>query len=112
MSPTRQIFLNILAPSSRVLCVLLCGVVVDRWVVGALGKHEFGLHGVSGGMTIIVLLAFTMRLVRVGNAAVGGSSMWAEIMGEEYYCGNLLWQSCRTVLSSTAKSLMRGRRVG
>ena len=35
-------------------------------------------------------------LVRDGNAAVGCSSMWADTMGGEYYCDNLLWQLCRT----------------
>ena len=38
-------------------------------------------------------------LVRDGNAAVGGSFMWARTMGGECYCGNLLWQSCRTIFS-------------
>ena len=74
-------------------------------------KSVFGLYGWVGGMKLIALLAFTMRLVCGEDAAAGCSPMWADTMGGEYYCGNLLWQSCRTVLSSTAKSLMRGRRV-
>ena len=37
-------------------------------------------------------------LVRGGNAAVGCSSMWADTMRGEYYCGNLLWQSSLTPL--------------
>jgi hypothetical protein len=32
-------------------------------------------------------------LVRGGNAAARCSSMWADILRGEYYCGNLLWQS-------------------
>ena len=37
-------------------------------------------------------------MLRGGNAAVVGcSSMWTGIMGGECYCGNLLWQSCRTL---------------
>lgn len=47
----------------------------------AVGKSEFGLYGVAGGMTVIELLAYTMRSVRGGIAAVGN----------ENYCGNLLW---------------------
>lgn len=39
-------------------------------------------------------------LVRSGIAAVGCSSLWAGTMGGEYYCGNLLWQSCRTFYPS------------
>ncbi len=36
-------------------------------------------------------------MLRGGNAAVVGcSSMWTGIIGGECYCGNLLWQSCRT----------------
>ena len=40
------------------------------------------------------------RLVRDGNAAVGRLSVGAGIMEGENYCGNLLWQSCRTVYPS------------
>lgn len=34
-------------------------------------KSEFGLCGVVGGMTVIVMLGYTMRLLRGGIAAVG-----------------------------------------
>ena len=37
-------------------------------------------------------------LVRDGNAAVGCSSMGADSMGGECCCGNLLWQSYRTLI--------------
>ena len=37
-------------------------------------------------------------LVRDGNAAVGCSYMWTDILRGEYYCGNLLWQSSLTLL--------------
>ena len=36
-----------------------------------MGKREFGVCGVVGGMTVIVMLAYTMRLVRGRIAAVG-----------------------------------------
>ena len=49
--------------------------------LAAEGKSEFGLIGVVGGMMVIELLAGKMRLVRGGIAA----------MGNEHYCGNLLW---------------------
>ena len=58
------------------------------WRSGLLvvGKSEFGLYGVVGGMTMdgmsmIELLAYTMRSVRGRIAAVR----------TENYCGNLLW---------------------
>lgn len=47
-----------------------------------LEKSEFGLYGVVGGMTVIELLACTMRLVRSGIAAVGKNTTVA------IYCGN------------------------
>ena len=37
-------------------------------------------------------------LVRDGKAAVGYLSMWADTMGGENYCGNLLRQSSLTLL--------------
>ncbi len=48
----------------------MCGVFISRWVLAAVGKSEFGLIGVVGGMTVIELAACTMRQVRGGNAAV------------------------------------------
>ena len=46
---------------------------------------------------VIELLAGTMRLDRGRIAAVGCSSMGADSMGGENYCGNLLWQSSLTL---------------
>ena len=37
-------------------------------------------------------------LVRDGNVAAGCSSVWAKAMGGECSCGNLLWQSYRTLI--------------
>ena len=48
------------------LCAGVCGVVVGRWVVAALGS---GLYGVVGGMMVVVVVAFAMRLARGGSAA-------------------------------------------
>ena len=59
----------------------MCGQVISRWVLAAVGKSEFGLCGVVGGMTVIELVAYTMRSVRGRIAAVR----------TENYCGNLLW---------------------
>ena len=61
MTPNRRIFLNIIATYGRSLYALVCGLFVSRWVLAAAGKSEFGLYGVVGGMTVIVLLAFAMR---------------------------------------------------
>ncbi len=67
----------------------------------AAGKSEFGVCGVVGGMTGIVMLANTMRLVRGRIAAASFSSMGTGSMGGENYCGNLLWQSSLTLLPPT-----------
>ena len=48
-----------------------------------MGKCEFGLYGVICGMTVIVLLAYTIRLFRGKIAAV---SMRGEMDG---YCYNI-----------------------
>ena len=37
----------------------------------ALGTSEFGLRGVVGGMAVIVMLAYTMGLLRISHAPVG-----------------------------------------
>ena len=46
-------------------------------------------------------------LVRGGNAVARCSSMWADILRGEYYCGNLLWQSGLTLLFSNYVSTAR-----
>ncbi len=43
-------------------------------------------------------------LVREGNAAEGCSSIGADTMEGEYYRGNLLWQSCRTLAVSKLRN--------
>ena len=57
----KEFFLKIIATSSRSLYALVCWVFVGRWVLAAVGKSEFGVCGVVGGMTVIELLAGTMR---------------------------------------------------
>ena len=71
MSPNRRIFLNIVATYGRSLYALVCGLFISRWAAAALGKTDFGLHGVVGGMMVIALLAYTVRPVRDRNAMVG-----------------------------------------
>ena len=72
MSPNRRIFLNIVATYGRSLYALVCGLFISRWVLAALGKSEVGLYGVVGGMAVIVMLVYTMRLVRGRIAAEDG----------------------------------------
>ena len=53
MSPNRRIFLNIVTTYGRSLYALVCGLFISRWVLAALGKTDFGLYGVVGGMGVI-----------------------------------------------------------
>ena len=69
MSPNRRILLNIVSTCGWSLYALVCGVFIGRLVVAAAGKSEVGLYGVVGGMAVIVMLAYTMRLVRGRIAA-------------------------------------------
>ena len=71
MSLNRRIFLSIIATCGRSLYALVCGLFISRWVLAALGKTDFGVCGVAGGMIAIELLAGKMRLDRGGIAAVG-----------------------------------------
>jgi len=59
------------------LYALVCGLFISRWVLTAVGKSEFGLYGVVGGMTVIVMLAYTMRLVRISLEAAGRAARFA-----------------------------------
>ena len=65
MSPNRRIFLNIIATYGRSLYALVCGLFISRWVLAALGKTDFGLYGVVGGMTIFI--AFVNNLLSVAT---------------------------------------------
>ena len=69
MTQNRRILLNIAATYGRSLYALVCGLFISRWVLAALGKTDFGVCGVVGGMTVIELLAGTMRRGRVAFAA-------------------------------------------
>ena len=61
--------LNIVATYGRSLYALVCGLFISRWVLAALGKTDFGLYGVAGGMMAIEVLAGTMRQDCGGIAA-------------------------------------------
>lgn len=60
MSPNRRIFLNIIATYGRSLYALVCGLFISRWVLAALGKTDFGLYGVVGGMTVFIAFLNTL----------------------------------------------------
>ena len=61
MTQNRRILLNIVATYGRSLYALVCGLFISRWVLAALGKTDFGVCGVVGGMTVIVMLGYIVR---------------------------------------------------
>ena len=63
MSPNRRILLNIVATYGRSLYALVCVLFIRRWVLAAAEKSELGLYGVVAGMAVIVMLAYTKRLL-------------------------------------------------
>ena len=79
MSPNRRILLNIVATYGRSLYALVCGLFISRWVLAALGKTDFGLYGVAGGMMAIEVLAGTMRQ---GCGGIAAGKMRGERNGE------------------------------
>ena len=48
----------------------VCRLFISRWVLAALGKTDFVLYGWGGEMTVMAVLASTMRQVRDRIAAV------------------------------------------
>ena len=66
MSPNNRILLNIIATYGRSLYVLLCGLFTSRWVLSALGKTDFGLYGLVGGMTVFI--SFLNMLLSVATS--------------------------------------------
>lgn len=44
----------------------MCGLFISQWVLAALGKEDFGLYGVVGGLMVVWLATISMRLMRVG----------------------------------------------
>ena len=43
----------ILGVYARLLYALVCGLFISRWELAVLGKTDFGLYGVVGGMMVI-----------------------------------------------------------
>lgn len=54
MSPHKRIILNIAATYGRTVFGVLCGIFSTRWVLMALGKEDFGLYGLVGGLVVFI----------------------------------------------------------
>lgn len=75
MTRNQRIALNFLATYGRSVYALLLGLFSARWILGALGKSDFGLFGVVG--SIIIVIGFL-------NGVLGGavSRYYAYAIGE------------------------------
>ncbi len=67
MSPNRRIVLNVIATYGRSLYALLIGLFVARWVLQALGKTDYGLMGVVGGLLGFVVFLNSLMATAVGR---------------------------------------------
>ena len=65
--------------------------------MSAAGKSEFGLYGVVGGMTVMAVLAFRMRQVRVSPEVVGRAAS-----GRYAGCGIAAERVARAILPLAA----------
>ncbi len=50
MTPTKRIFLNVVATYGRSLYMMLVGLFVSRWVLMSLGDVDYGLFSLVGGL--------------------------------------------------------------
>ena len=54
MTANSRIILNFIATYGRSVYALLLGLFSARWILGALGKSDFGLFGVVGSIIIVI----------------------------------------------------------
>lgn len=66
MSPNKRIALNVLATYGRSVYALVIGLFSGRWILMALGKSDYGLVGLIGG-----LVAFVSFFNAILESAVG-----------------------------------------
>lgn len=67
LTENRRIVLNTLATYGRSLVSLCFGLWTSRWVLQALGKDDFGLYGVVGGLIAFVVLLNNVMANSVGR---------------------------------------------
>ena len=76
LSPAKRIFFNVVATYGRSVFALICGLVTAGWVFQALGKIDYGLLGLIGGMVSFVSFingSLNFSLVRFYACSVGES---------------------------------------
>lgn len=86
MSPAKRIVLNTLASYGRTLFGMALGLFSSRWVLNGLGKDDFGLFGVVGGIITFVGLLNALLANSVGRYyayAIGESKNMSEADARE-----------------------------
>lgn len=86
MTPRRRIFLNIVATYLRSLYALVIGLFCGRWTLMALGKIDYGLLGLIGGLTVFISFINSMMASSIGRyfaVAVGKAGVSGEDGVEE-----------------------------
>lgn len=91
ITENRRIFLNAFATYGRNLLAIALGLLGSRWVLGALGKEDFGLFGVVGSVMAFVTLLSSVMGGAVGRYyafSIGEARKLCETEGREHV---LMW---------------------
>ncbi len=86
MTENQRIVLNTLASYGRSLFALVLGLFSSRWVLGTLGKEDFGLFGVVGSIIVFVGLLngiMSSAVARYYAYAIGEARLCTEDDGRE-----------------------------
>lgn len=67
MSPNRRIALNVIATYGRSLYALVLGIFTARWALQALGRTDYGLMGLVGGLSGFVSFFNNLMASAVGR---------------------------------------------
>lgn len=89
MTENRRIVLNTFATYGRSLVSLCFGLWTSRWVLQALGKSDFGLYGVVGGLIAFVVLLNNVMANSVGRFyayAIGETRNMSSNEAHDYVC--------------------------
>lgn len=81
MTPNKRIILNILATYGRSVYSIAVGLFTTRWVLMALGKVDFGLYGLVGGLLMFVSFInglLSMSVSRFYAVSVGAAKAKSE----------------------------------
>ncbi len=67
LTEKKRVVLNITATYCRTLFSIGCGLLAGRWTLMALGKVDYGLYGVVGGLTAFISFLNSLMAAAVGR---------------------------------------------